>query len=146
MPYLTDEEKEYWNADSGLQHLLKTIDTNGVRPDELNYVITKLLIAYVQKNGFRYFVMHDAAGAATDAVDEFKRVLMAKYEDFKQQLNGNVYAGILHELDVHTQNEFGKALNDHRTRAIAAAHVTPPDAPLPLPVPPEKDGSHTPKQ
>ena len=58
---------------------------------ELNYVITKLLMEYIEYKGLSYQNLSDAAAALSDCRDEFYRRIMAPYEDAKCDENGDVF-------------------------------------------------------
>ncbi|MDE2097000.1 MAG: hypothetical protein KGL39_07125 [Patescibacteria group bacterium] len=68
------------------------LESSAVRPEtagELNYAITKLLIAYAQP--LSYQKINDVLGALEGAKAEFYRRVAAPYEDIKIQENGDVY-------------------------------------------------------
>lgn len=58
---------------------------------ELNYMITTLLLGYVDEHGKRYATINDCLGALEGAKLEFYRRLAAPYEDDKIAENGDVY-------------------------------------------------------
>ena len=57
---------------------------------ELNYAITLLLIQYWQEHG-RYQAINDISGACTEALAEFRRRVVEKYEDQKIKESGDIY-------------------------------------------------------
>jgi hypothetical protein len=79
MPYVTKEIKE---------ELLTRLPK---KAGELNYLITKLLLAYVKENGKNYQIINDCLGALEGAKLEFYRRLAVDYEDIKIDENGDVY-------------------------------------------------------
>lgn len=79
MPYITRGRRER------LESSFSQPETAG----ELNYVITKLLIAYAQP--LDYQKINDVLGALAGAQAEFYRRVAAPYEDQKIQENGDVY-------------------------------------------------------
>lgn len=79
------------NGRNTLHHMTielgKLISTEG----ELNYVVTRLLLAYVYKFGKSYKVINTVGGVLWCAGQEFYRRLAAPYEDTKINENGDVY-------------------------------------------------------
>lgn len=60
-------------------------------PGELNYQITMLCRAYLQRAGLSYLIINDIVGALEGAKLEFYRRVAAPYEDTKIAENGDVY-------------------------------------------------------
>ena len=62
-------------------------------PGELNYAITMLLIEYWHHSPLpgNYTRINDISGACTEALAEFRRRVVGKYEDQKITENGDVY-------------------------------------------------------
>jgi len=60
-------------------------------PGELNFIITKLCVAYLNKNGLNYSTINDIIGACEGAKLEFYRRIAAPYENEKIKENGDVY-------------------------------------------------------
>lgn len=59
---------------------------------DLNYLITKLLLEYIdEKGGMSYTVVNEVVGVLECAKLELYRRLAAPYEDEKRELNGDVY-------------------------------------------------------
>ena len=78
MPYVNDK--------SGVKH--------GYRPKssgELNYIITKICLKYLEDNGLRYQTINDIMGSLEGAKAEFYRRVVAPYEDEKIKENGDVF-------------------------------------------------------
>lgn len=61
---------------------------------ELNFQISLLLESYIRHNGKSYGTCSSAVAACQDAADEFKRRVLAPYEDSKIAENGDVYNNI----------------------------------------------------
>lgn len=57
---------------------------------ELNYLVTQLLLEYLETKGLSYATCNDIVGALDNAKDEFKRRVQDPYEDTKIELNGDV--------------------------------------------------------
>lgn len=81
MPYIDRESK------SSLSFL------DARTPGELNYMITKEIIKYVDTRGLSYQTFNDVIGALESAKLEFYRRAVAPYEDIKIKENGDVYTG-----------------------------------------------------
>lgn len=58
---------------------------------QLNYAITKLIVAYWEKTK-NYQGANDIVGALDNAKDEFRRRIQHPYEDVKIRENGDVYS------------------------------------------------------
>ena len=87
MPYIDDKGREYW--DPKIVNLLSFIDEHTPK-GEVNYIITKICIAY-QGNNKSYSHKSDVKGMLMDVRDEFGRRSMDPYEDKKKKENGDVY-------------------------------------------------------
>ena len=59
---------------------------------ELNYVITRILLDYLDVNDTRYQTLNDCIGVLECAKLELYRRIAAGYEDGKIAENGDVYA------------------------------------------------------
>ena len=65
----------------------------GLQPGELNYLITKIVLAWLGPPTTRNYARLSAAlGVLTDVHDELYRRIVADYEDRKWAENGDVYA------------------------------------------------------
>ena len=58
---------------------------------ELNYALTKMVLAYIAQHGLNYQHINDVVGAMEGAKMEFYRRVVGKYEDQKIAENGDVY-------------------------------------------------------
>jgi hypothetical protein len=58
---------------------------------ELNYRLTRVIMRYMNDKGTSYGTINDIVGALEGAKLEFYRRVAVPYEDFKCQLNGDVY-------------------------------------------------------
>ncbi|MBT4120606.1 MAG: hypothetical protein HOA57_00755 [Candidatus Magasanikbacteria bacterium] len=86
MPYILQSDRE--RLDPKIKELAETINTDQ-RAGELNYTITKLLLA-LKGNG-KYKDYNELMGALESAKLEFYRREIAPYEDTKIEENGDVY-------------------------------------------------------
>ena len=62
-----------------------------VTPGELNYLITRLLQAFLRRRGLSYQSLNDVRGALENCASEFYRRVAAPYEDRKIEANGDVF-------------------------------------------------------
>lgn len=89
MPYIKPEDRE--RLAGALQPLLEEIaDGHSVTPGDLNYLITKLCHAYVERKGLSYTHLNDVTGVLESAKLEFYRRKVTPYEDAKITENGDV--------------------------------------------------------
>lgn len=84
MPYIKDREK--YNL---LLSVMKDIKIDN--PGDLNYLITKLMVRYLQIHGERYQFYNDMVGALECAKLELARRKINIYEEIKVVENGDVY-------------------------------------------------------
>ncbi len=59
-------------------------------PGELNFWICCVLIEYVNRRGLNYQTINDISGAMAEAMAEFRRRVVAPYEDKKIEENGDL--------------------------------------------------------
>ena len=86
MPYIKQKER-----DELMNLLIKVLDMPADNAGQLNYVITLVVISYLNKHGKKYQTMNDIVGALEGAKAEFQRRVVAPYEDEKIRQNGDVY-------------------------------------------------------
>jgi hypothetical protein len=84
MPYVSQQRRD------AMTHTLEPKPDTPKNAGELNYLITMLLIQYWREHG-RYQSINDISGACTEALAEFRRRVVGKYEDQKIKENGDVY-------------------------------------------------------
>lgn len=93
MPYLPDEDRK---------RLLDERPDDAVNPGELNYVLTRRAIQYLETRqvggGIRYGDLAEVVGAFEAAKLEFVRRVMAPYENTKIEQNGDVYNELLDRM------------------------------------------------
>lgn len=81
MPYILPERRDA---------LLK----NGhdmLNAGELNYILTRILLRYIEHRGMSYQTLNDILGALEGAKLEFYRRVVEPYESTKLTQNGDVY-------------------------------------------------------
>jgi len=86
MPYIIQSDRE--RLDPKIKELANTINTDQ-RAGELNYTVTKLLLALKGKGKYKDY--NELMGALESAKLEFYRREIAPYEDIKVEENGDVY-------------------------------------------------------
>jgi hypothetical protein len=84
MPYIDKTMRIYFHLPL---EVTKSIQT----PGQLNYLFTQLFLAYLGNKGESYQSFNDIIGALEGAKLELYRRQVAKYEDMKASLNGDVY-------------------------------------------------------
>lgn len=85
MPYITKDARE------ALEFDLTDIGGSAETPGELNFLLTELLVGYLDEHGRSYGTINDILGALEGAKLEFYRRVVAPYEDKKIAENGDVY-------------------------------------------------------
>jgi hypothetical protein len=85
MPYISPQRRAALEPDS------RYLDPYPQNAGELNYAITMLLIQYWEEHGPKYQAISDISGACNEALAEFRRRVVGKYEDQKIKENGDVY-------------------------------------------------------
>lgn len=82
MPYITKEERLV--LDHQIEPLAGVIKSAG----QLNYAITKLVLAYIAP--ISYDKIASVTGVLTNVKDELVRRIFGRYEDHKAALNGDI--------------------------------------------------------
>ncbi len=91
MPYIaTDRRARY---DERLSALADTIDDSTPGGD-INYIVTSVLAAWIEKRGLNYSALAEAVGVLETAKLELYRRVAAPYEDGKIAENGDVYGNL----------------------------------------------------
>lgn len=86
MPYIKDEDrKKYANLVDEIYNV-HVIETKG----DLEYLIFRLMVKYMQTREKRYSTLHDCTYAAMHCSDEFRRRFLDKREDEARETNGDV--------------------------------------------------------
>lgn len=85
MPYIRPQIREH--IDPYVDALLVVLEERG----EYNYVITRLLHAFIKRRGgLGYAQINDAVGIIECAKMELYRAVAAPYEDTKKEQNGQI--------------------------------------------------------
>jgi hypothetical protein len=91
-PYIPDQAKGP----------LRILDWPGARAKnagELNYVLTTVIIDYMQAQGLSYQHINDVDGALSACSKEFYRRVAVPYEEHKIKVNGDVYQSLLERFN-----------------------------------------------
>jgi len=86
MPYV-EKARRYELDKQGAARLGEFCATSG----ELNYVITRLCLSYLDRHHRRYATMNEILGVLSAVGFEFYRRVVADYEQEKIEVNGDVY-------------------------------------------------------
>lgn len=87
MPYI-DRAKRL-ALDAAIEPLVRKIAL-GRDKGEMNYVITRLCLAWLRQRGSNYNAMSDVKAVLNDVRDEFNDRYVRPYEDKKRAENGDV--------------------------------------------------------
>lgn len=88
MPYITRKSRTLYDA--RITELSETI-TEAAPAGDLNYVITRLLVDWLEKRGLSYASLADVVMVLETAKLEFYRRIGGPYEDEKIAENGDAY-------------------------------------------------------
>ncbi len=89
MPYIDKERRTC--LDPKIKELTECLKDIGFGKGDMNYVMSKLAVAFVKMHGKSYGILSDVTGVFNDAKVEFERRVVAPYEDEKIKQNGDVY-------------------------------------------------------
>lgn len=85
MPYIDQQCRKKFDE------ILEDIQYVGVETaGELNYLISKICLTYLDRHGKRYQYMNDIMGALTGVQAELYRRVIAPYEDLKIAESGDI--------------------------------------------------------
>ncbi len=93
MPYISKARRDALFSDS-LTDFNNTPSTKG----ELNYLITEIMIDYLNHHGLSYTNISNASDAARDAANEMDRRILSLYEDKMAKKNGDVYKSLIKQV------------------------------------------------
>lgn len=86
MPYIRESRR--WILDELLNGLKQ--DDPIESPGELNYIITSIILSYLDTHGRCYDTMNEVMGVLACSKQELYRRLIAEYEDEKVLENGDL--------------------------------------------------------
>ena len=89
MPYIPQSDRPKFAP--ALDMLHDAVTTHGLSNGELNYLMTKLALLYIERHGMSYNTGSDVIKAFECAKIEFYRREIAPYEDSKIVANGDVF-------------------------------------------------------
>ncbi len=86
MPYIDSTDRS--NIDKILKDIMKfEVSTMG----QLNYIITRILHTYIEKNGSNYSNFNNIIGVLECVKLEYYRRIVSEYEELKIKENGDIY-------------------------------------------------------
>jgi hypothetical protein len=88
MPYIAPKRRALY--DDNIAALAATLSKETPGGD-LNYIVTRLFVDWLEKRGLGYAAIAEAVGVLETAKQEFYRRVAAPYEDRKIAENGDVY-------------------------------------------------------
>lgn len=88
MPYIKQERRR--DFEESIVDLTQAFGTD-VEPGDLNYVITRLVGAYVDIRGEKYATYASVTGVVENVKSELYRRLIGPFEDRKLQQNGDAF-------------------------------------------------------
>lgn len=86
MPYIAPTP----NREEIDPHLTEALFASIQNPGDLNYVVTRLSLQLLMREGVNYVNAAGIKGALADVSDEFYRRFMGDYENLKIEQNGDV--------------------------------------------------------
>lgn len=84
MPYISSEERPA--IDDAVKTLMQYVKTDG----QLNYAISKMILAYVKFHSLRYAHINEIMGVLNCVAHEFYGRVARPYEDKKIKINGDI--------------------------------------------------------
>jgi len=91
MPYISSDRRARY--EERLNALSATID-DATPGGDINYIVTSVLAAWIEKRGLNYAALAEAVGVIETAKLELYRRVAAPYEDDKIVENGDVYSDL----------------------------------------------------
>jgi hypothetical protein len=88
MPYIAPERRRLY--DEAIAAVAAKLDDSTPGGD-INYIVTRLLVHWIEERGLSYSVIADATGVLETAKLELYRRVAGPYEDRKVDENGDVY-------------------------------------------------------
>ena len=89
MPYVTQVKREAFT--SSVNKLMDTLAVNYYAVGDINYIITRLMLAFIETHGKKYETYNAAIGVLECAKQELYRKSVSAYEDHKAIQNGDVF-------------------------------------------------------
>jgi len=89
VPYIEQIKRD--DIEASLRELIEDLEAHGMQDGMLNYVFTRILLAYSAFHGENYLTLQSTIGILECAKLEIYRRKIAPYEDSKRGLNGDVY-------------------------------------------------------
>lgn len=89
MPYIDQRARKA--IDPALRGVLALITTKKLEAGDINYLITRILLTYLEKNGYRYKDINEVMGILECVKQEFYRRVVAPYEEQRKKERGDVF-------------------------------------------------------
>ncbi len=90
MPYIPETERK--GIDKLLNEVLENIIDNNINTHgKLNYMISKIIHTFVEKQGMNYQNLNNVIGMLECVKAEYYRRIVSPYEDIKKNENGEVF-------------------------------------------------------
>lgn len=86
MPYIKQENRDIF--DPLLESIIRGVEVAEV--GDLNYIITRIVHKWIEKQGLKYKNLNAAIGVLECAKLELYRMIAAPYENGKQMENGHI--------------------------------------------------------
>ena len=90
MPYIKQARRD--ELAHGLERILNLIKRDTfLSTGDLNYIITRIIVAYLRSHPLSYHLLNSIVGVLECAKTEFERRVVEPYEREKLRDNGDVY-------------------------------------------------------
>jgi len=89
MPYITQEDRD--RIQESVDCCPSQFGIVARSAGELNYVLTSIIVEYLEENGLSYATCNEIMGVLDCARQEFYRRVVTPYEDKAIKRNGDVY-------------------------------------------------------
>lgn len=87
MPYIKQDRRKHFE-----KNLLPAIRQETIaNPGELNFLICKMIDAYLSKRSIKYTILNEVMGVLSGVAKEFYRRVVVPYEEKKMEENGDVF-------------------------------------------------------
>ena len=91
MPYIPRVDRLRLNYYSEARRALTKSDLQAPKPGELNYMLTRIILAYFDTAGMNYTTLNAVMGVLECVKQELYRRVAVPYENKKRTENGDVY-------------------------------------------------------
>ena len=91
MPYIPQADRARLDVYTGARWALTKSGLQDPKPGELNYMLTRIILAYLDTAGMNYATLNTVMGVLECVKQELYRRVAVPYEDKKRTENGDVY-------------------------------------------------------